>query len=114
MDSNMEDLVVFLFCTIMFCHIMACMWVFLSSFAEKEDNTFHDKDFIAMSVSARYIHSLYFIITTLSTVGYGDLSASNEIEKLICIGCMLIGVSAFAYVTSTMTTLIQNYDSDNE
>ena len=67
-----------------------------------------------MSAGKRYLHSLYFVITTLSTVGYGDISAKNDAEKILCIVTMLLGVSAFAYVTSTMTTLIQNYDQDNE
>lgn len=96
----------FLFSTLMICHIMACLWVFLTSFWENGENTFHNKDFNAMDVGARYIHSLYFIITTLSTVGYGDISGSNEHEKVICILTMLIGVAAFAYVTSSMTNLI--------
>ena len=28
----------------------------------------------------RYMHSFYFAITTLTTVGYGDINATNSME----------------------------------
>ena len=65
-----------------------------------------------MEMSNKYIHSLYFMITTLSTVGYGDISAKNPTEKIVCIIAMILGVAAFAYVTSTMTDLVQKYGQD--
>jgi len=46
------------------------------------------------------------MITTLSTVGYGDISAKNPTEKVVCIIAMIMGVASFAYVTSTMTDLV--------
>jgi len=45
-------------------------------------------------------------------VGYGDISAQNNIEMIVCIMSMIMGVAAFAYGTSTFTNLLQNYDND--
>ena len=50
------------------------------------------------------------MITTFSTVGYGDMSATNPYEKIFCILLMLLGVTAFAAGTSTLTNLLQSYD----
>jgi len=36
MDSHMEDLFTFLFSTLMICHIIACLWVYFTSF--EKDN----------------------------------------------------------------------------
>lgn len=66
-----------------------------------------------MSNSERYLTSFYFIITTFSTVGYGDISATNTIEKIFCILIMCFGVTAFALGTSELTNLISTYDQEN-
>ena len=66
-----------------------------------------------MDSKGQYLTSFYFIITTFSTVGYGDISASNSIEKVFCIVIMCIGVTAFAAGTSELTMLLQTYDQEN-
>lgn len=53
-----------------------------------------------------YLTAFYFIITTFSTVGYGDISATNSIEKIFCIIIMVLGVTAFAAGTSELTNLL--------
>ena len=59
-----------------------------------------------MTVQGQYLTSFYFIITTFSTVGYGDISANNPTEKIFCILVMIVGVTAFAAGTSTLTNLL--------
>ena len=66
-----------------------------------------------MSYKEQYLTSFYFIITTFSTVGYGDMSATNPIEKIFCIVIMCLGVTAFAAATSELTNLLQTYDQQN-
>ena len=60
-----------------------------------------------------YLSSFYFTITSFSTVGFGDISANNNYEKIFCIFIMVIGVTAFAAGTSFLTNLLQNYDQEN-
>ena len=66
-----------------------------------------------MSDQDKYITSFYFIITTFSTVGYGDISGTNTTEKIFCTIIMCLGVTAFAAGTSELTNLLSNYDSEN-
>jgi len=54
--------------------------------------------------------SIYFIITTFSTVGYGDISLNNAYEWTFCTVIMLFGVFAFAVGTGTMTGIINESD----
>lgn len=54
------------------------------------------------------------MITTFSTVGYGDMSANNSLEKFFCILIMCIGVTAFAMGTSTLTNVLQSYDQEDK
>ena len=72
-----------------------------------------DDKFEGMSDDEIYLTSFYFIITTFSTVGYGDISATNSFEKVFCIVIMVLGVTAFAAGTSELTNLLSNYDQEN-
>lgn len=55
--------------------------------------------------------SCYFIVTTIVTVGYGDITAINSTEKLICCILMITGVIAFSYATGALSSIITNVDS---
>jgi hypothetical protein len=62
------------------------------------------------SVSDLYICSVYFVVTTVLTVGYGDIVAQSMLEKVFCIILMLIGVLSFSFSTGTLSAIIQSVD----
>lgn len=37
-----------------------------------------------------YLYSFYFSTVTMFTVGYGDISPSNDLERMFAIGFMMI------------------------
>ena len=111
---GLERLMFFLMISIMVCHIFACLWVFFSKMSEAGDSTWMDGDVMEMPKDEQYLTSFYFIITTFSTVGYGDISANNKFEKIFCILVMVVGVTAFAAGTSTLTNLLQTFDQENK
>ena len=41
------------------------------------------------------------------------MSANNAYEQIFCISIMVIGVTAFAAGTSSLTNLLQSYDTEN-
>lgn len=53
-----------------------------------------------------YIHSLYWAVTVLTTVGFGDITPTTEIEILFTIVVMFIGVTIYAYIIANITMLI--------
>lgn len=114
MGHGFERLLFFLFAAFMSVHIIACLWVFFSTLLDDENAaTWIDDSFLGMSIGEKYLTSLYFTITTFSTVGYGDISAHNYVERIFCIIVMIAGVTAFATGTSAMTNLISTYDHEN-
>lgn len=64
------------------------------------------------SISKCYIRSFYFVITTISTVGYGDISPVTEVETLWENTVILIGACFMAGVIGGFTAFLsQNDDS---
>ncbi|MCO5570991.1 hypothetical protein L7F22_024722 [Adiantum nelumboides] len=58
------------------------------------------------SVWTRYVYSMYWSITTLTTVGYGDLHAENSSEMTFEIFYMLFNLGLTAYLIGNMTNLV--------
>ena len=48
----------------------------------------------------------YFTVTTITTVGYGDMSASTTLEQVFCMVMMIIGVMAFSFASGALTDFI--------
>jgi Trk-type K+ transport system membrane component len=74
-------------------------------------NWIYQKGCSDMDVIDLYITSFYFTVTTIMTVGYGDITAVSSLEKFICIFLMLIGVVAFSFATGAISSIITNQDS---
>ena len=58
-----------------------------------------------------YVFAIYFVITTISTVGYGDMSASTPLERFYCVILMLTGVSIFTFISGALSSILSNYDN---
>lgn len=46
--------------------------------------------------------SLYWAITTIVTVGYGDIKPNTSVEKLVNIIIMLVGCGVFAHAIDSI------------
>lgn len=64
-------------------------------------DNFHNK-----SLAVRYLTSVYWSITTLTTTGYGDLHATNDTEMIFDIMYMLFNLGLTAYIIGNMTNLV--------
>ena len=67
-------------------------------------------DELDMSNSEIYLVSFYWTITTITTVGYGDISGTNSLERFFCSIMMLVGVISFTFANGSLASIIQNYD----
>ncbi|XWS19834.1 hypothetical protein CRYUN_Cryun31cG0050700 [Craigia yunnanensis] len=68
-------------------------------------------NFKEQSLWDRYITSIYWSITTLTTTGYGDLHAENPREMLFDIFYMLFNLGLTAYLIGNMTNLVVHWTS---
>ncbi|KAG5243418.1 potassium channel AKT [Salix suchowensis] len=63
-------------------------------------------NFLEQSIWRRYVTSIYWSITTLTTVGYGDLHPVNTREMGSYIFYMLFNLGLTAYLIGNMTSLV--------
>jgi len=77
-------------------HGLACGWVALRSLQQPspESNT--------------YLRGLYYCVTTLTSVGYGDITPQNDLEMIFAVMVMALGVGMFGYVIGNVAHIIAN------
>merc|ERR1712048_1252982 len=55
--------------------------------------------------------SMYWSITTLTTVGFGDLTPETNLEICFTIIMMLVGATMFSYITATVSSVLHDMDA---
>jgi hypothetical protein len=58
-----------------------------------------------------YCVSWYWCITTITTVGYGDILPTSNFERMFCSLIMIFGVVGFSFVTGSLTSILSNLDT---
>jgi voltage-gated potassium channel len=79
-------------------HWLACGWLALRGMTPDVDN------------GTNYLRALYWCITTLATVGYGDVVPTTNAQMVYAMVVMLIGVGVYGYVIGNVANLLANID----
>lgn len=56
---------------------------------------------------------VYYMFTSLSTVGFGDFHPRSNAERFFCSIILLFGVAIFSYVMATFTDILTEYNDLN-
>jgi hypothetical protein len=93
-------LVTFAFWFVTVVHLMACGWVLIGA----SEKARPDLD--------QYLRGLYWCVTTIATIGYGDYTPSHDSNPQIVytIVVMIFGVGMYGYIIGNVATLIANLD----
>jgi voltage-gated potassium channel len=91
-------LVFFQFWLVMLTHWFACGWLALRGVNEHEP------------AITNYVRSLYFVVTTLTTVGFGDITAATNVERMYVMLMMFVGVGLFGYVIGNVASILMRVD----
>ena len=113
----MYKLVILFSATLLFAHILACVWLELG--LHYEDGFMKllresDPVWQTYGPAELYIFSLYWIFEVLTTVGYGDFSGGNEREWLFSIVLEFGGLLLFSILTGLLVELVSiggNFDT---
>lgn len=88
-------------------HWFACIWNAIAASEERNPNSWvqrmHINAFVMhhnesshryagnITVSERYVAALYFIVSSMTSVGFGNISATTQKEQIFSIVIMLAG-----------------------
>ncbi|KAJ0260291.1 Ankyrin repeat-containing domain-containing protein [Hirschfeldia incana] len=95
--------------TIFAVHCAACFYYLIAARHHDPAKTWigaGNAKFAEESLWMRYVTSMYWSITTLTTVGYGDLHPVNTKEMIFDIFYMLFNLGLTAYLIGNMTNLV--------
>ncbi|KAK7246870.1 hypothetical protein RIF29_41740 [Crotalaria pallida] len=90
-------------------HCAGCLYYMLADMYPHQGKTWIGAvmpNFRETSLRIRYISAMYWSITTMTTVGYGDLHAVNTMEMIFIIFYMLFNLGLTAYLIGNMTNLV--------
>lgn len=57
----------------------------------------------------RAIIMVYFSLTTVSTVGFGDFHPKSDYERIVCAFIMVGGVTVFSYFMGDFIQMLSDY-----
>ena len=94
-------------------HICACIYCYLGltfddSWIYAHSDALDNKDILDI-----YVSSYYFIIETLSSTGYGDLTPNNYAEILFIMFCQMITCGLYAYLLSNILDVLLNKENSS-
>ncbi|KAM6957769.1 potassium voltage-gated channel subfamily H member 4a [Aplochiton taeniatus] len=106
-------------------HWMACVWYvigrreiessdpvtwdigWLQELGKRLDTPYLNSTTGGPSMPSAYVASLYFTLSSLTSVGFGNVCANTDAEKIFSICIMLIGALMHAVVFGNVTAIIQ-------
>ena len=93
-------------------HIVACLWFFLAKLEGFGPDTWIARSgYLDENDGRLYIAAIYWSFTTMSTVGYGDITAETNIERLLAIVWMLFGVCFFSFTIGSLSRIMGQMDT---
>ncbi|MGL5082758.1 MAG: ion transporter [Microcoleaceae cyanobacterium] len=94
-------------------HWVACTWFLIGNITEKFGESWLTNSGLAVeSPRTKYLRSLYWSITTLTTVGYGDITPTNDIEIIFTLMVMFLGISMYAFIIGNVAALITSLNAN--
>ena len=94
-------------------HILSCIHIYIGK--HTYPGWIYANDFQNYSILNLYMISIYYLITTMTTVGYGDIASDSFVEIIFRIILLAVGIICYSWLISNISNGInkQSYASIN-
>jgi len=87
-------------------HYCSCLLYIVTKIEDADDNWIARTGNYGKPEDQLYVLSLYWSVTTMATVGYGDIAPVTILERLLLVGIMILTSIVFGYILSTIGALL--------
>lgn len=114
-NSGVDRLVLLTLAIVFIQHLCACLWIMIGTeeLSNSKNGWLQNDTLNNDGGFNTYLTAFYFIVTTMSTVGYGDMSAGTGVERNFCVFIMMFGVFVFSIMTGSMASVLSSMDEEN-
>lgn len=93
-------------------HTIACCFIWVSektfgnddgSWLSSKFDSYYSKG-LSVSFSKKYIYAIYWAITTMTTIGYGDIGPKNDAETCFVVFAEVVGLAVFALLLTQINS----------
>lgn len=92
-------------------HTVACAWFLVPAMESFPPDSWTVREAIVTApVATQYVRSLYWVVVTTTTVGFGDITPHRNVEYVFAIGVILLGASMYAFVIGSIASLVSRID----
>ena len=104
------------FATLFMSHIFACGWAGMARV--NGERAYMTNSWVSMwgvtttGFTTEYLSALYWSVTTLTTVGYGDISPQDNAEMVFAAFAMIAGGAFYGYIIAKLAALMQGLDAN--
>lgn len=111
-NSRVYKLLKFLGTALVAVHIAACMWFFVARMTDfSQDSWVVRCGYAEDSEWQQYLAAFYWVVTTMITVGYGDITPGTTLERLVTMLWMFIGVGFYTFTIGSLSTFLMSIDT---
>ncbi len=97
-NPSILRMVILVFWIILSAHFIACIWIFLGYTSEE------------LTDGENYLRAIYWTMTTITTIGYGDITPKTNPQIVFTIMIQITGAGMYGFIIGNIANLIANID----
>lgn len=114
LNANIEKLIYFSLAFFLLSHLSTCIWYFVAKLEDLNPNSWVVRlGYIDSTKLHIYVVSFYWTLTTVTTVGYGDVSAGTTPERIYNLFIMSLGVLMYSFAIGSLSSIVAAMDHKN-
>lgn len=111
MSAGLSRLFNTLMLVLILSHLFACLWYYTARLDKFNEDTWMSRyNMLDADPSKIYLASVYYILTTITSCGFGDIYSVTIKERILTCIWMVVGVAFYSYVISNLSSIISSMD----